>query len=184
MVVRDIEMARRRLPQRADAKDHAVLLPPFLVDFQNRNAGGGACQPRLEPAGRLLAAKLMRNRNDERCGHFQILKLNLIVGNSTLFEGKRKPDEWQREDGTLFAPICFFTQWQSNSADCRAGGRRYMSIGTIILIILVIALLGGFSGCGGGPFYGTGYYGGGGLRLIVSVLLFLLLLRRILTTTN
>jgi len=28
-----------------------------------------------------------------------------------------------------------------------------------LLIILVIALLGGFSGLGGGPFYGTGYYG-------------------------
>ena len=38
-----------------------------------------------------------------------------------------------------------------------------MSLGTIILIILIIALLGGFSGIGGGPFYGTGYYGGGGL---------------------
>jgi hypothetical protein len=35
-----------------------------------------------------------------------------------------------------------------------------MSVGTIILIILVIVLLGGFSGLGGGPFYGTGYYGG------------------------
>jgi len=35
-----------------------------------------------------------------------------------------------------------------------------MSLGTIILIILIIALLGGFSGIGGGPFYGTGYYGG------------------------
>jgi hypothetical protein len=32
-----------------------------------------------------------------------------------------------------------------------------MSVGTIILIILVIALLGGFSGIGGGPFNGTGY---------------------------
>jgi hypothetical protein len=32
-----------------------------------------------------------------------------------------------------------------------------MSIGTIILIVLVLALLGGFSGIGGGPFYGTGY---------------------------
>ena len=31
-----------------------------------------------------------------------------------------------------------------------------MSVGTIVLIILVIALLGGFSGLGGGPFYGTG----------------------------
>ena len=34
-----------------------------------------------------------------------------------------------------------------------------MSVGTIILIILVLLLLGGFSGWGGGPFYGTGYYG-------------------------
>jgi hypothetical protein len=51
-----------------------------------------------------------------------------------------------------------------------------MSIGTIILIILVIALLGGFSGLGGGPFYGTGYYGGGGLGLILLVVLVLVLL--------
>jgi hypothetical protein len=38
--------------------------------------------------------------------------------------------------------------------------RNVMSLGTILLIIIVIALLGGFSGLGGGPFYGTGYYGG------------------------
>jgi hypothetical protein len=44
---------------------------------------------------------------------------------------------------------------------------RY-DLGTILLIILIIALLGGFSGLGGGPFYGTGYYGGGlGLVLII-----------------
>ncbi len=55
-----------------------------------------------------------------------------------------------------------------------------MSIGTIILIILVIALLGGFSGIGGGPFYGTGYYGGGGLGLIIVIILILVLLGRIL----
>ena len=54
-----------------------------------------------------------------------------------------------------------------------------MSIGTIILIILVIALLGGFSGIRGGPFYGTGYYGGGGLGLVIIVLLILLLMGRI-----
>src|ERR1700760_5026883 len=54
-----------------------------------------------------------------------------------------------------------------------------MSIGTIILIILVIALLGGFSGIGGGPFYGTGYYRGGGLGLVVGVLLVLLLMGRL-----
>ena len=36
-----------------------------------------------------------------------------------------------------------------------------MTVGTIILIILIIALLGGFTGIGGGRFYGMGYYGGG-----------------------
>jgi hypothetical protein len=56
---------------------------------------------------------------------------------------------------------------------------NYMSLGTIILIILVIALLGGFSGIGGGPFYGTGYYGGGGLGLVIVILLILLLLGRL-----
>jgi Protein of unknown function (DUF3309) len=54
-----------------------------------------------------------------------------------------------------------------------------MSIGTIVLIILIIALLGGFSGVGGGPFYGTGYYGGGGLGLVVIILIILLLMGRI-----
>jgi Protein of unknown function (DUF3309) len=54
-----------------------------------------------------------------------------------------------------------------------------MSVGTIILVILVIALLGGFSGVGGGPFYGTGYYGGGGLGLVVVIVLILVLLGRI-----
>jgi hypothetical protein len=56
---------------------------------------------------------------------------------------------------------------------------KIMSIGTIILIILVIALLGGFSGIGGGPFYGTGYYGGGGLGLIIIILLILLVMGRL-----
>jgi Protein of unknown function (DUF3309) len=54
-----------------------------------------------------------------------------------------------------------------------------MSIGTILLIILIIALLGGFSGIGGGPFYGTGYYGGGGLGLVLVIVLILVLLGRI-----
>jgi Protein of unknown function (DUF3309) len=54
-----------------------------------------------------------------------------------------------------------------------------LSLGTILLIILVIALLGGFSGLGGGPFYGTGYYGGGGLGLILLVVLVLVLLGRL-----
>jgi hypothetical protein len=67
---------------------------------------------------------------------------------------------------------------RATGAGCRAE-EKFMSLGTIILIILVIALLGGFSGIGGGPFYGTGYYGGGGLGLVVVILLILLLLGRL-----
>ena len=54
-----------------------------------------------------------------------------------------------------------------------------MSLGTILLITVVIALLGGFSGIGAGPFYGTGYYGGGGLGLVLVVLLVLVLMGRL-----
>jgi hypothetical protein len=54
-----------------------------------------------------------------------------------------------------------------------------MSLGTILLILLVIALLGGFSGIGGGRFYGTGYYGGGGLGLVLIIVLVLVVLGRI-----
>jgi hypothetical protein len=60
-----------------------------------------------------------------------------------------------------------------------ANWRLIMSLGTILLIILIIALLGGFSGIGGGPFYGTGYYGGGGLGLVLIIVLILVLLGRI-----
>jgi hypothetical protein len=94
------------------------------------------------------------------------------------FKKKGKPGRLRRETGTFTVPICFSGRRQSTGADCRAGG-VHMSIGTIILIILVIALLGGFSGIGGGPFYGTGYYGGGGLGLIIVVLLILLLMGRL-----
>jgi hypothetical protein len=76
-------------------------------------------------------------------------------------------------------PFVFNSKGRTTIANCRAGGDCHVSIGTIILIILVIALLGGFSGVGGGPFYGTGYYGGGGLGLVVVILLILLLLGRL-----
>jgi Protein of unknown function (DUF3309) len=54
-----------------------------------------------------------------------------------------------------------------------------MSLGMLILIILIIALLGGFTGIGGGPFYGTGYYGGGGLGLVLVIVLILVLLGKL-----
>lgn len=57
--------------------------------------------------------------------------------------------------------------------------QQVMGLGTILIIILVLALLGGFSGLGGGPFYGTGYYGGGGLGLLLLIIIILVILGRI-----
>ena len=54
-----------------------------------------------------------------------------------------------------------------------------MTIGTILLVILIIALVGGFSGLGGGRFYGTGHYGGGGLGLAVVIVLVLVLVGKL-----
>jgi uncharacterized protein DUF3309 len=65
------------------------------------------------------------------------------------------------------------------SSHAPGGKTKLMSIGTILLIILVIALLGGFSGFGGGPFYGMGYYGGGGLGLVLVIVLILVLLGKL-----
>jgi hypothetical protein len=64
-------------------------------------------------------------------------------------------------------------------ARLHALGRNTMSLGTILLIVLIIILLGGFSGIGGGPFYGTGYYGGGGIGLVLVIVLILVLLGRL-----
>ena len=75
-------------------------------------------------------------------------------------------------------PARFYRMKAAGLSVCQAE-EKSMSIGTIILIILIIALLGGFSGIGGGPFYGTGYYGGGGLGLVIIILLILVLMGRI-----
>ena len=68
---------------------------------------------------------------------------------------------------------------QESLSEALPNEENFMSVGTILLIILIIALLGGFSGLGGGPFYGTGYYGGGGLGLVVIVLLILVVTGRL-----
>lgn len=54
-----------------------------------------------------------------------------------------------------------------------------MSVGTILIIILIVILLGGFSGIGGGRFYGRGLYLGGPLGLILLILIILVLAGRL-----
>ena len=54
-----------------------------------------------------------------------------------------------------------------------------MSLGTILVILLIIFLLGGFSGRFGGYGYGYGHGGIGVIGIIIIVLLVLVLLGRI-----
>ena len=64
-------------------------------------------------------------------------------------------------------------------ADCRAMRETAMTLGTILIIILVIALLGGFSGRFRGYGYGYGHSGMGLIGVILIVLLVLVLLRKL-----
>ena len=92
---------------------------------------------------------------------------------------------WQAQQDLAFTarlpglPETFGVARQQAFAVDYGHGDNTMSLGTILLIILVIALLGGFSGIGGGRFYGTGYYGGGGLGIVIVILLVLLLLGKL-----
>lgn len=56
-------------------------------------------------------------------------------------------------------------------------------LGTILLIVLIIILLGGVGGWVGGPWYGLpaqhGPYFGGGLGLVILIVVVLLLLGRL-----
>ena len=54
-----------------------------------------------------------------------------------------------------------------------------MSLGTILIILVVIALLGGFSGRLGGYGYGYGHTGVGVLGTVLIILVVLMLLGRI-----
>lgn len=54
-----------------------------------------------------------------------------------------------------------------------------MSLGTILIVILVIFLLGGFSGRFGGYGYGFGHTGVGVLAAVLIIIVVLMLLGRI-----
>jgi uncharacterized protein DUF3309 len=58
-------------------------------------------------------------------------------------------------------------------------GDDAMSIGTILIILLIIFLLGGFSGRFGGYGYGFGHGGVGIIGLILIVVVVLMLLGRL-----
>jgi hypothetical protein len=66
----------------------------------------------------------------------------------------------------------------TSSAGCRLG-RAAMSLGTILIILVILYLLGGFSGRFGGYGYGMGHSGMGLGGVILVVLIILLLLGKL-----
>jgi len=78
----------------------------------------------------------------------------------------------------LFTPVWVFISGMSAQFG-PANGAKIMSLGTILVIILIIFLLGGFSGRFGGYGYGFGHGGIGILGAILIVIVILMLLGRI-----
>jgi Protein of unknown function (DUF3309) len=77
--------------------------------------------------------------------------------------------------GICFVPQCGTTDFHPPAA-CWEGA---MSLGLILIIILIIFLLGGFSGRFGGYGYGMGHSGMGLGGVILIVLIILLLLGKL-----
>jgi Protein of unknown function (DUF3309) len=78
------------------------------------------------------------------------------------------------------AGICFV--FRGGAADFHSptpAGESAMTLGTILIIVLIIFLLGGFSGRFGGYGYGYGHSGMGLGGLILIVLIILLLLGKL-----
>jgi hypothetical protein len=84
--------------------------------------------------------------------------------------------------GTRGKPITGFEVCVTKRPNVQLGsakGEKSMSLGTILVIILIIFLLGGFSGRFGGYGYGYGHGGVGLLGTILIIVVILMLLGRI-----
>jgi Protein of unknown function (DUF3309) len=72
--------------------------------------------------------------------------------------------------------LCFMRGVTESPSAGRPYGESAMSLGTILIIIIILYLLGGWSGRFGGYGYGMGHSGMGlgGVILVVLLILFLL----------
>src|SRR6266540_4526323 len=92
MILCDVDMAGRRLAERANAKNHAVVFPSLLIDAQHRHAGSGARKSRLQAAHGFVASEAVRNGNYQWFSHRKNPLLILSTCNCTQFERKRRGD--------------------------------------------------------------------------------------------
>src|SRR5205085_7347394 len=111
VIVGHVKMTCSDLPERANAKIHAIVFPAFLVDLEHGNAGGGTRQSGLEATRCFLTAKAMRNGNDERRGHLTSPRFDLTACKLTSFEKKRRPNHRNAKNGTFDIPASFLSRW-------------------------------------------------------------------------
>ena len=114
MILRDIDMAGRRLPERANAKNHAVVFPSLLIDAQHRHAGSGARQPGLQAAHGFVASEAMRDGNHQRFGHRRnplSVQLHVIARGSK----RRGARLSRRKSGTFRVPVCCSVAGRANT---------------------------------------------------------------------
>src|SRR5215831_11521020 len=172
--------AIRPLQDRDNGHDRDWLHRPFRRTARespvSRKRNHDAARRRMPTRSTLQLLRNRINRMWPPPSRFAELSLSSRV----IWQAIRWRKSWVWEEAHCFG--CSASRCRSSFCSRCSGitdGSRAMGIGTIILIILIIALLGGFSGLGGGPFYGAGYYGGGGLGLVIIVLIILLLMGRI-----
>jgi hypothetical protein len=75
--------------------------------------------------------------------------------------------------------LCFTGGARGISSAGRLAGERAMSLGTILIILVLLYLLGGWSGRFGGYGYGLGHSGMGLGTVILVILLVLVLLGKL-----
>src|SRR6185312_759969 len=77
------------------------------------------------------------------------------------------------------APLCFARQAKRSASSSAGRLEGAMSLGTVLIILVIIYLIGGFSGRFGGYGYGMGHSGIGIGGVILVVLIVLLLLGKL-----
>jgi hypothetical protein len=91
----------------------------------------------------------------------------------------RRPGASRRTIGSAWRAISLALRPGEPNVFHNAAGEYAMSLGTILIILLIIFLLGGFSGRFGGYGYGFGHGGIGVIGIIIIVLIVLVLMGRI-----
>jgi len=81
-------------------------------------------QSDLSASHRLFAAEMMRNRNDQRCGHMRHSNVSVSACNRESSRTKGQSNNRRHDTGTFPVPVRFFNRRQSNKCGLPGWRRR------------------------------------------------------------